>query len=59
MPHERSAECRCNYRLTCEHCCRNVKPWFFTPDTKPNNLRRASCPKSPTAKKSAKHSVTS
>ena len=27
----RSINCECTYGFTCGYCCRNAKPYFFTP----------------------------
>ena len=27
----RSTDCTCDASFTCGHCCRNAKPWLFTP----------------------------
>jgi hypothetical protein len=29
----RSVECKCDARFTCGYCCRNAKPYIFTPST--------------------------
>ena len=28
------ADCQCTRSFTCGYCCRNAKPYFFTPNTR-------------------------
>lgn len=37
----KSAECQCERSFTCGYCCRNMKPWLFTPRTSQQILHDA------------------